>query len=351
MTTGSGRHLHVGACLSLTGRFSRFGGQAARGLAVWGELDGNVDVLVDDDRSDPDRVGACLRSLAGRCDVLLGPYSTQLMRAACRAVPELDLLLWNHGGAGDDIQSALPGRMVSVLSPTSRYAEPFLRHLRRAAPGLPLWLVEGRGSFGRQVARAAESMAGGLGLRTTHLGPADALPRARDEPWALFCAGTFEDDVTVVNEVTGYRIPPELVGAVAAGVRDFGPAVRDPVGVFGVAQWFAGRHEPAALGPPEPQFLATYQRTTGDIPDYPAVQAAAAAALAAHCARATQSTSPTKLWDCATQLQTSTLFGRFRIDQVSGAQLGHEPTLVRWTRSGLVAVADCKITTDSALRA
>lgn len=339
MTAGGAKRLHVGACLSLTGRFSRFGGQADRGLAVWGELDGSADVLVDDDRSDPDRAGICLRSLAQRCDVLLGPYSTQLMRAACRAVRGLDLLLWNHGGAGDDIQSALPGRMVSVLTPTSHYAEPFLHHLRRAAPELPLWLVEGRGSFGRQVARAAEGIAGDLGLRTTHIRSADALPRGRGEPWALFCAGTFEDDVSLVNEVTRYRTPPELIGAVAAGVRDFGLAVHDPLGVFGVAQWFAGGGQPAAVGPSESEFLAAYQRMTGDLPDYPAVQAAATAALAAHCARATQSTSPNTLWDCAVQLETSTLFGSFRIDPVTGTQLGHEATLVRWTRRGLVAGA------------
>ena len=39
---GSGR-LRVGACLSLSGRYARFGSQAARALQVWAELDGDAE--------------------------------------------------------------------------------------------------------------------------------------------------------------------------------------------------------------------------------------------------------------------------------------------------------------------
>ena len=165
----------MGACLSLTGRYSRCGGQAAAGLQAWRVLDGDTELVVEDDGSDPARVDSCLRAAAGRCDLLLGPYSTQLMRTASRVAPDLDHLVWNHGGSGDDVAAAA-GHVVCVLSPTSRYAEPFLRHLAGQSTRAPLWLVQGRGSFGRQVIAGAADRAEKLGLRTVRIGRPMSCP-------------------------------------------------------------------------------------------------------------------------------------------------------------------------------
>src|SRR4051812_23054784 len=89
--------LRVGACLSLSGRHARFGRQARLGLELWRSWDETTELIVADDRSDPGTVEDVLRSLATRCDVLLGPYSTHLMRRAGDVAAELGLLVWNHG--------------------------------------------------------------------------------------------------------------------------------------------------------------------------------------------------------------------------------------------------------------
>lgn len=330
------RALRVGACLSLTGRYSRFGVQAAHGLDAWRVLDGHAEVVVEDDGSDPARLEPCFREMAGQCDLLLGPYSTQLMRVASWLAMELDRVVWNHGGSGDDVENAAPGRVVSVLTPTSRYAEPFLRYLAGQSTQVPLWLVEGRGSFGRQVVAGAAAMAARLGLRTMRIGPEDDLPT--DHPpagWDLFCAGSFEEDVARVTAARAQAAAPRLTAAVAAGVHDFDQEVTNTEGIFGIAQWFPGLGAVARLGPPEQEFLQAYTAQTRTKPDYPAVQAAAAAALATHCARVAGTTTRESLWAAAAALQTSTLFGAFQIDPVSGAQLGHDTSLVRWTSDGL----------------
>src|SRR5215831_16693839 len=109
--------LRVGACLSLTGRYARFGTQAAAGLAAWRALDGDAELVVEDDGSDPARLAASIGGVAARCDLLLGPYSTRLARAAARALADGDRVIWNHGGAGDDVMAARPGGMVSVSPP------------------------------------------------------------------------------------------------------------------------------------------------------------------------------------------------------------------------------------------
>ncbi|MFI0449016.1 ABC transporter substrate-binding protein [Actinomadura sp. 6N118] len=332
-TPGAGR-LRLGACLSLTGRHGRFGRQACTALEIWNDFEPGVDLLIEDDQSDPEGFDAIFRRVASKCDILLGPYSTQLMRRAGNAAAELDRLVWNHGGSGDDVEAAHPGHVVSVLTPTSRYAELFLRRLASGQEPGRLWIVHGKGSFGRQVADGAESLARRLGIEAS---PGEQLPgEDADSPWDLLCAGSFEEDVETVTRARLLPRPPRTVCAVAAGVREFGEAVEQPEEIFGIGQWFPGAGGRAELGLDESDFLAAYSDRTGTLPDYPAAQAAATAAIATYCAR-TAGTARDALWEAASRLDTTTLFGRFKIDPSTGVQVGHEPCLVRWGSQGPVA--------------
>jgi hypothetical protein len=324
--------LIVGACLSLTGRYGRFGRQAADGLKAWRALRGDdVEVRVEDDGSDPERIAPGLRQLATECDLLLGPYSTQLMREASRAMAALDGLLWNHGGSGDDVQTACPGRIVSVLAPTSRYAAPFVRARAEELHTVPLWVVRGRGRFARQVSSGAITEAEHLGIqaiekRTDHYDWLEDVPEA----WELFSAGVFEDDAAIVNQARSARRPPRAVCSIAAGVRDFASLVEERDGIFGIAQWFPGRDPQAELGPNELDFVAAYRSVAGAWPDYPAVQAAAGAVVATHCAEIAGSVRSDALWAAAVELQATTLFGPFAIDRETGAQTSQTPVLICW---------------------
>jgi ABC-type branched-subunit amino acid transport system substrate-binding protein len=325
--------LRIGACLSLSGRFAQFGRQAAQGLETWRFLEGAAEILIEDDRSDPRTLEAVLPSVAARCDLLLGPYSTQLMRAAGRLAAESGWLVWNHGGSGDDVEGAHPGHLVSVLTPTSRYAEPFLLQLAsEPRESRDLCVVHGPGSFGRQVADGAEAIARRLGVRTIRAAADDQIPPPGiSAEWDLFSAGVFEQDAELVGKVLRMPNPPGRVCAIAAGVREFARAVDDPEGVFGIAQWFPGAAHEAELGPSEDEFLGAYCDRAGAVPDYPAVQAAAGAVLATHCVRLAGGTDRDALWAAAAALETSTLYGGFKIDPRNGVQMNHQTVLVRWT--------------------
>ena len=295
-------------------------------------IEEGIELRVEDDRSDPERVAETLSRVAGECDLLLGPYSTQLMRAAGHAMDELDGLLWNHGGSGDDVQGLCAGRMVSVLAPTSRYAAPFIRARAKDVDRGPLWVVRGRGRFARQVAAGAVSEAERVGIEVVdkRADEQGAWLEEASVTWDLFSVGTFEDDVAIVNDASSAPRPPRTICSVAAGVRAFAGEVGDPAGIYGIAQWFPGRKALPEIGPSERDFVTTYRRIANASPDYPAVQAAAAGALALHCAHVAGSTEPGALWAAATGLRTTTLYGEFRIDGTTGAQLGHVPVLVRW---------------------
>ncbi len=332
--------LRVGACLSLTGRYARFGRQAADGLKAWQALSGSdVDLRVEDDGGDTRRVASALEQLAADCHILLGPYSTQLMREAGRVMEHADGLLWNHGGSGDDVQALCPGRVVSVLSPTSRYAQPFVRARLTDAPSATLWVARGRGRFGRQVAAGALREASVLGLEAIEKDARDE--RWLDHPpeaWDLFSVGTFEDDVSIVKKAMSVSTPPRMLCSVAAGVHDFSSMVEPSEGIYGIAQWFPGSVKRPELGPGESEFVAAYRRITGSWPDYPAVQAGAAAVLAPHCVQLAGSVDPHAIWQAATSLSTTTLYGGFEVDAETGAQIKHAPVLLRW-RAGELQLA------------
>lgn len=170
-------------------------------------------------------------------------------------------------------------------------------------------------------------------------GPGDALlSEDRTGNWALLTAGTFEDDVRTVARARSLDNPPQVICAVAAGVRDFSEAIANATGTFGIAQWFPRTGQQPQIGPAEEQFLTAYgTRTT--LLDYPAVQAAAAAVIAAHCARLAGTTRPQSLWQTASSLDTSSLFGAFKIDPATGAQISHQTVLLRWTDTDRLALA------------
>src|SRR5260370_25035796 len=105
-------HLRIGACLSLSGKFAQFGRQAAQGLEAWRSLDGAADIVVEDDRSYRRTLESVLPGVAAHCDILLGPYSTQLMRAAGRMAADSAWLIWNHGGSARDGERRTPPRRV-----------------------------------------------------------------------------------------------------------------------------------------------------------------------------------------------------------------------------------------------
>ena len=337
---GTSGRLRVGACLSLTGRFAPFGRQAARGLQVWAELDGNAEIVIENDGSDVRQLQALLPGVAARCDLLLGPYSTLLMRAAGDMAAENGWLVWNHGGSGDDVEAHHPGHVVSVLTPTSRYMEPFLIYLAaEREPGQELRITHGRGRFGRQVAIGAQAYARQLGFSHIRVGPADeTLAGKLPSEWTLITAGTFEDDTETVVRARDLTSPPRMTCAVAAGVREFSRAVGRPDGTFGIAQWFRAGGHLAQVGPGERAYLDAYGAAFGEMPDYPAIQAAATASIAVHCSRETGSKSRGLLWPAAAALDISTLYGAFQIDQTSGAQIRHRTVLTRWSQSELEPV-------------
>ncbi len=311
-----------------------------------------------DDASDPVRCAEIYRSLCAdrRAGIIFGPYSNRLTRVAADIVEHSGRIFINHGGAGDELYDHGYRMIVGVLSPASDYLRAFVRLLAQ----LKLWrkrvaIVASKSPFARAVAsgfeRAANERAAhrrGVRVRVKWNGvfdpdssPARLFPAlARNRVNALASAGSYEHDVAVMRAVAASSLNILVLGCVAAGVRRFGSDLGELAdGIVGPSQWEDSIELEPALGPTPGEF-ARRMRAAGafDSPDYPAAQIYAAGLLTAAALAAAGRLEDTMLRDAFSDLRTTTMFGDFSIDRVTGRQVGHQMLLVQWHRGRKVII-------------
>jgi branched-chain amino acid transport system substrate-binding protein len=204
-------------------------------------------------------------------------------------------------------------------------------------------VVHGRSGFGRAVGEGALAEAGRLGLEAVAvpLASAEALAAANSDAagGVLLVAGSFEEELAAARQVLPG--PWRAAAFVGAGVAEVLAELGDlREGLLGPAQWLdPGPEAPAPdEGPPAAAFVRAYRARTGGPPPYPAVQAYAAGVIAARCLRDAGSADDAAVLAAARALDTTTLFGRFRLDPATGAQVGHQVVTVQWQDGLRVAV-------------
>jgi ABC-type branched-subunit amino acid transport system substrate-binding protein len=312
--------------LSLTGPFARQGTEAAEGVRLWAEEAGVRLTLVDDAGSAATAAKAYAQWV--NCiDLLIGSYSSGLVRAIAPLVREAGRLLWNHGGSADDL--AQPG-VASIPASASTYfdgvvEEAVARQLDQVV------VVRGPGRFARAVADGAITRASerGLAARTVE---ATAVEVEDTDGTALLVVGRFEHDVAVVRQLQGDPKTPALLAAVAAGIPDFGQELGPAAeGVLGPVQWWPTPQKPE-IGPSGSEFVTRYQDRTGREPSYPAAQAAAAGYLAHAAHQVGMAAADVVNW------VSSTLLGDFALD-AAWRQIGHRVTTVRWLGDRMVPLS------------
>jgi ABC-type branched-subunit amino acid transport system substrate-binding protein len=295
-------------------------------LELWAQEAGVRLTIADDGGSRSVALRAYAAWLREGVDLLIGPYGSGLVRAVAPLLCDGGRLLYNHGGAADDL--ARPG-LVSLPAPASSYfdgavQEAVTRRVDR------LLVVRGPGPFARAVADGAAARASERGIEA-HTIMVGSLTAADAADGALLVVGRFEEDVAVVRRVRGWPRAPALLGAVAAGLPAFGeqlgPAAED---VLGPVQWWPSWRRPE-VGPSGVDFAGRYQRRTGSEPSYVAAQAAAAGYLG-HAAQRQGLAAETVLgW------RTSTLLGGFALD-AGWRQVGHRVRTIRWQHGRMVLV-------------
>jgi ABC-type branched-subunit amino acid transport system substrate-binding protein len=356
------RTLTLSCSLSLTGDYATMGRQAhaalrlltadqnqAGGVCINGAW---YSLALDphDDRSDAQECAAIYRSLCSEPRpenlLLLGPYSSRLTRVASLIAAERGMLLINHGGAADDLNDPRNRLIVSVLSPASDY----LASLVQLIVGLKFWrkrvaIVSAPSPFARAVvggveagcaARVARRRGVRLRLKASHPTAGDRVgllaQLSRTRANVLVAAGSFEQDVELVRAVIESDLNLPVIACVAAGVEGFATALGALAnGIIGPSQWEEQLTHRTEIGPSAADFARRFRFANPDLGcDYPAAQAYAAGLIAIAALKECTRLDHQQLRAALSDLRTSTLFGDFAIDRVSGRQIGHKTLLVQW---------------------
>jgi ABC-type branched-subunit amino acid transport system substrate-binding protein len=278
---------------------------------------------------------AAIASVAGRhrVDVLFGPYGAGAAVAAARAAPTV---LWNHGGASSRlVRQAFP-HVVNVPAPAATYLAAVIRAVDPAElAGAEAVLLHSRTGFGREVAGGTLGAARDVGLVVAAIpfdagdgdGAAQSVQGRRAD--VLLVAGGFDDELAIAASLLRRRW--RVAAFVAAGVDEILAPVADRLtGVYGPCQWLPDAALQPEDGADSRWFTSAYLQAAGSSPPYPAAAAFAAGVLWQRCTRDAADTAPEAVQAAAQRLVTTTLFGGFRLDPVTGLQKGHRVGVVQW---------------------
>jgi branched-chain amino acid transport system substrate-binding protein len=353
--------LCLGLSLSLSGPYAAMGRQAeaaikllvddlnsAGGVRVGGRAH-ELALSCYDDRSEARRCAEIYSALCGseRVDLLLGPYSSRLARAAAPIAEAAGMLMLNHGGADDGLYAKGRRMLVGVLSPASDYLVAFARLLVE----LKFWrkrlaIVTAATPFASDVGRGLEqacherrSRLRGVRVRLKYRGDFDrdeALARLlpalkRNRVNVLAAAGSFAQDVALMRVVIASNLNLPVLGCVAAGVHRFAEELgEDAEGIVGPSQWEEHARIAPELGPAPSEFARRMRAAGHRDCDYPAAQVYAAGLIGCAAIGTCDSLDQRRLRDAIGEMRTSTLYGDFAIDRVSGRQIAHQMLLVQW---------------------
>ena len=342
---------------SLSGQFQAQGRQALAGLQAWvrDANNGSSDsfrVLHYDDASDPSTVREVTRRLIvdDRVDILIGPYSSVLTSAAAQVAEGHGKLLWNQGGASDNVYRQGYRWLVGILTPASRYLTGLLSMVRQADPSAAtVALVRAStGEFPKAVCSGLAEAAEDLGFRTVvdteFEASADDFAAALDElknsrPDVVVLVGRVRNDLRLARQLADSGINAGTVVAVAAGIQEFQNYLGSQADRFvGPSQWEPDANYEPDFGPVNEQVVASLARDGHQNVDYPMAQAYAAGVVVQRCLEVAGSADSQALRNAAAGLKFSTFFGNFQIDAETGRQIGRETLLVQWQKGRKVVV-------------
>ena len=356
--------IKVGIPVSLTGQFRLQGRQTLAGISAWaddvnraggivvGGLTHTIKLVWHDDESRRDNVVSITRQLIvdDRVDLLIGPYSAVLTNAAAEVAREHGKLLWNQGGASPLVYRRGNPWVVGILTPADEYLAGLLPAVREAAPDAStVGIVRAAtGAFPRDVTLGVERSAAECGFRNVLALEFDAATddfrdvieaAGKAAPDVLVVAGRFQNDLRIAELLAEAAPRLGAVAVVAAGVDAFrerlGPSAEN---FIGPSQWEPDAMRQPYYGPSVAEVQRSLRRAGHPVIDYPMAQAYAVGVLIQRSVEECGSLEDDILRLAAASLDSTTFYGRFRIDPDTGRQTGKPSLLVQWRQGRKVVV-------------
>jgi ABC-type branched-subunit amino acid transport system substrate-binding protein len=327
--------LTVALVTPLTGPDAAQGLASLRGLTLWARDEylpapwTEISVTAYD--AFPDPAAAMRSATTGRPSAILGPYGR---RAALAAFSATDRVVFNTGAPTTRFMRQTYPRVINVAAPSSTWPRQVLslvrsadRTARRAA------LLLAAGDFAVEATASTKAAARSLGfdVTTATFGPGQAAIAASRLPSADVLIMQAEQDDELAAASALLRRPWKAAAfstAVSAQVAErFGDASD---GLLAPGSWLPDSMAETATGPNAWTFTADFSALHGVAPTATAAWTYVSGLILGACIRRSGSAEDQAVLAAARGLDTVTLLGRFRLDETTGLQVGHQIPIVQW---------------------
>jgi branched-chain amino acid transport system substrate-binding protein len=349
--------IRFGISISLSGRYSIQGKGSFEGLCLW-VRDVNqsggifvkeyskklpVELVYYDDESLIDKCQKLVERLIvdDKVDVLIGPYSSGHTLAAAPIAERYKKILWNHGGSSDEIFGKGFTYVVSTITPASRYSIGIIdmvRGLDKEAKRISIFQAEDSG-FSASVVEGAKRYSEERGFQVIGFKyPSDTkdfsflLKRVKENnPDIILGMGRADDDLILARQIIENKVNAKAIGLVVAGIKEFRETLgKDTEGFLGSSQWERGIRIKPDFGLSPQEFFERFKNTYNKEPDYTAAQSYNIGLVIERCIEESGTLNDLSLRETVKRIEFKTLYGDFKIDPITGNQIGHKTVVVQW---------------------
>jgi branched-chain amino acid transport system substrate-binding protein len=336
--------IKIGVSLGLTGRFEVMSDALFKGFRLWekhvnkagGILGRSVQVVILDDRSDPERAKDLYRQLIekDKVDFLFAPYSSLITEAVLPIAERNDIPILIGGAAADRLWEMGCRNAVGIYTPASNFSVGFLELL--VMQGLDgIAIVYAEDPFSIDLAESSRKWAKRFGLSvhvykgfrkgTKNLDPFALEAREKNARVVMVCGHMHEAvDMCAALKRIGWR-PRAFYASVGPALQAFyDKCGEDAELVFGTSLW-----EPRANYPGAQKFERDFIDAFGGVPGYHAGLAYAAGQVLEEAAREARSIDREKVRSALFRLDAMTIIGRFGVDS-KGKQVRQHTFIIQW---------------------
>ena len=152
-----------------------------------------------------------------------------------------------------------------------------------------------------------------------------------NNPDIILGAGRAEDDLILARQIIEHKVGAKAIGLVVSGIKHFKEQLgKDAEFFLGPSQWDRGIKIKPNFGPSPEEFFKRFKDAYGKEPDYTAAQGYNIGLIIQWCIEEAGTFDDLSLRETAGRTQFKTFYGDFKIDPVTGNQIGHKMLIVQW---------------------
>ncbi|WP_163551647.1 ABC transporter substrate-binding protein [Candidatus Frankia alpina] len=278
----------------------------------------------------PDPAAAMRAAVAARPDALLGPYSHRAALAACAAT---DRVVFNTGAPSTRfVRQAFPN-VVNIAAATSTWPRGVLAAVRTVDRRARKVVLLASGDTAVEITSMARAAAAGQAFEVaSHVfAPGKATLAATRLPPGdvLIVHASPGDELAAANILLRrpWRAAAFSTAVSAQATASLGD-LREQL--LAPGSWMPESTQLTAAGPTAREFTADYTALHGVAPTETAAWAYVTGLILGRAIRFCGGVQDASVLAAARGIDTTTLLGRFRLDEATGLQVGHQIPIVQW---------------------